>query len=150
MIPSPGIFDGSAVGKIVMSVEDLAGESAFRVLIVEDNEHISEILEFAVNRMFRKREDATRGLIVEHTDSSLQALAMMHEHQYDLIIADLNLPFMNGTELQAHKRSAAFILTSAGGLGAEREAEEAGVSYFLAKPFRAVDVERIIKKSCAL
>lgn len=137
LAPNPPSPDGTPAPTVMRD---------FRVLIVEDNPHVSQVLTFAVHRMFRSRQDIN--VTIDVTEDPLQAMAFLHENSFDLVIADLNLPMMSGTELKEHGKSAAFILTSAGGATARHEAAMAGVSFFLPKPFRAVEVESIIKRSC--
>ena len=103
------------------------------VLLVDDEPHIPMVVG-------RKLESA--GFRVVTAGDGEEGLAVAEESKPDLIITDLQMPFMNGIEFaMALRASGAFnrvpiILLSARGYIAGDEAiARAGISRVLAKPF---------------
>jgi len=102
-----------------------------RVLLVEDEEKVSRFI--------------TRGLLAEQfaVDAAFDGrsgLDLATTYSYDLIILDLMLPVMSGTEVlrrlrQANPRVPVLILTARDALGDKVENFEAGADDYLTKPF---------------
>ena len=115
---------------------DLAG---LRVLVVDDN---------ATNREVLEQMLAAWGVGVATASSGHAALALVRDRAggpeaFDLVVLDLNMPDMDGvavaramTEDPALVGVRTVLLTSSAQRGEAREAGEAGVDGFLAKPVR--------------
>jgi two-component system, OmpR family, alkaline phosphatase synthesis response regulator PhoP len=104
-----------------------------KILIVEDEEDILELLEFNLARA---------GYEVEGVDSGEKALSAIRAHQPDLILLDLMLPGVDGLEVcRAIKRDPALsgvsvIMVTARGEEADIvKGLELGADDYITKPF---------------
>ena len=103
------------------------------VLIVEDNRAMAQVLRFNFERA---------GFATEIAFDGLQAIRHLEERSFDLIITDLQMPAMDGTELCRHVREVMqltelpIILSSAKGMeiDAAHLVVEFGVSHVFYKP----------------
>jgi len=101
-----------------------------RALIVDDNRSLAE----TVGEIL-----ADEGFQVQIVASAVEALVLWREAAADLVVADLDLPDVDGARLARRLGSRAercrFILTSARPLGARAAVCEELGAEFLAKPF---------------
>lgn len=102
------------------------------ILLVEDNPVIQRMYSY----MLRKK-----GFTVVLAENGRLALQRMDETDFDLVIADLAMPEMDGLELIEHMRTneryqnlPVMMLTASGQDDDRRKAEAAGVNDFLTKP----------------
>lgn len=114
-----------------------------QVLIAEDEEPIAAALVLIV-------EDAGyTPLVAVH---GREALEMQQARRPALVITDLMMPYLDGTELiaairadaeqHAYKRPPIVLMTAAG----LRRAQEAGADALLRKPFNIEDVEAVLRR----
>jgi two-component system sensor histidine kinase/response regulator len=103
-----------------------------RVLLVEDNEINQEV---AIGQL----EDAE--LFVDLAENGAEAVRMVHENDYDVVLMDMQMPVMDGIEAtQAIRSESAFkdlpiIAMTANAMAADREkCLEAGMNDHIAKP----------------
>jgi two-component system, OmpR family, copper resistance phosphate regulon response regulator CusR len=102
-----------------------------RILIVEDEHKIADTLKLGLEENGYHAEVAYDGKI---------GFDMFKEHQYDLIVLDINLPGMNGYELCKYYRSVnshvpIIMLTSLIGLNNKIKGYDAGADDYMVKPF---------------
>jgi two-component system copper resistance phosphate regulon response regulator CusR len=102
-----------------------------RILIVEDEHKIADTLKLGLEENGYHAEVAYDGKI---------GFDMFKEHQYDLIVLDINLPGMNGYELCKYYRSVnsnvpIIMLTSLIGLNDKIRGYDAGADDYMVKPF---------------
>ena len=71
-----------------------------KILVADDDPHIGEVLKFALQRA---------GYSVEVVHNGAQALAAAQQQQFDLIILDVMMPELEGTEVCRRIRSDAAI-----------------------------------------
>ncbi len=115
-----------------------------RLLIVDD---------MAVSRQILTQLLEQLGLVdVRTAQSGDEALERLDKHPADIVIADLNMPGMDGIELLQRIRSARrghearFVLCSANDADPRiDEARIAGMDRFLAKPFSADRLIRVLE-----
>lgn len=110
-----------------------------KLLLVEDDLDLQEQIKIFLSRFFGRVDTANNGV---------EALLRYNEHHYDLILTDLTMPIMGGTELskKIHEinNSQRIIV-----LSAHSESENLieliniGIDSFLLKP---VDMERVIQQ----
>jgi CheY-like chemotaxis protein len=114
-----------------------ANLTGLRVLIVDDDDAVRD----AMYRLLK-----SNGMQVDFATDGHAALDKLSTHTYDLLLADVRMPEMNGIELtqtlrQAIKSTIKIIGVSAGALDSDRQAcLEAGMNDHLSKPFKANDL----------
>lgn len=111
-----------------------------RVLLIDDEDEILSILKETLNNM---------GLQVFEASNGAQALVLMEQHSFDLIVSDYNMPELDGLELLKKLRERnSFVpviwLTGRADQKIFREAWMWGVYDFFAKPFRLEDFEQSV------
>ncbi|HET8540528.1 MAG TPA: TIGR02266 family protein [Anaeromyxobacter sp.] len=118
---------------------------AFRVLVVEDNDHVVEMYEYALRKL--KAGAAGVDVVVEYSANGHDALLRLAEApRIDLVMADLYMPVMDGFVLvERMKADPALLETpvlviSAGGPDARSRALELGADVYLQKPVQFADI----------
>jgi excisionase family DNA binding protein len=116
-----------------------------RVLVVDDEPAIRDML---------SRTLVMADYEVETADDGLAALARMRMGGYDLLVADLNMPDMDGLALIKLARSireglAVIIVTGCSSELSAIEAVNLGVSGYLTKPFRIPEVLETARRALA-
>jgi len=121
-----------------------------RVLIVEDDAHIAELL-----RMHLRDE----GYEVEHAADGAEGLRMVEDGDWDALVLDLMLPGVDGLEICKRARAMArytpIIITSARSSEVHRILGlELGADDYLAKPFSVLElvarVRALLRRTDAL
>jgi heavy metal response regulator len=107
------------------------GTVVMRILVVEDEEKVSR---FIVRGLLAER------FAVDAAKDGNAGLQLATEYQYDLIILDLMLPGMNGTEILRRVRRnnpnvPVLVLTAQDALSSKVLNFEAGADDYLTKPF---------------
>ncbi len=118
-----------------------------KILIVEDDVLMAKTLEF------RLKKD---GFQVFHAADGREALKLITENEYDLVVSDIMLPFNSGLEilnyLKTSKRANTpiIMLSSFGAENIILEAFNLGADDYLTKPFSPIElslrVKRLLKK----
>lgn len=106
------------------------------VLIVDDEDSIRKALSILLKRNGFRAAEATNGL---------EALEMMANSPYDLVIADLNMPEMGGIDLlkrvkEDYGDTEVIILTAYGAIQSAVEAIKLGAYDYLTKPIEPKDI----------
>jgi two-component system, NtrC family, response regulator PilR len=114
----------------------------FRILIVDDNRELRQILEEYL---------ADEGY-VEGADNGKEALARHREKAYDLIITDLNMPQLTGTELikrikEENEGPEFIIITAYASVDTAIDAVKLGAFDYIVKPFRIEEVRVVVKNA---
>lgn len=113
------------------------------VLIVDDQ---------AINRLLLEQQLAYFGCCISAAGSGAEALELIRDGgRFDLILTDLNMPFMNGyalaLALRAQAVSCPIIAVTASLLAGERErGEAAGMNGYMIKPFAMDDLEKLLER----
>lgn len=125
---------------------DLADIEGLRVLIVDDSlasrHHLRRLLEeLGIER------------ITEAVDGK-EAVSILEQTMFDLVITDYNMPEMDGRELTEYIRTQSWqaevpvlMVTSEQNMGRLAAVERAGVSAICDKPFEAGSIRRLISDS---
>ncbi|MBI5640538.1 MAG: response regulator [Nitrospirae bacterium] len=114
-----------------------------RLLIVEDEDTLCESL---------KRVFMREGYEVDIASSAEDALSMLEDKSYDVIITDIMLPGMNGIELLKKCRvlnpgQLVLIMTAYDNLWTADEAIGAGAYEYITKPLSHDDIKRIVRNA---
>ncbi len=107
------------------------------ILVVDDEEKIRKILKVMLS---------LKGHKVEEADNGLQALSLIKENPYDLVIADIKMPEMDGLELLEKIKELDYpvpvvFITAYATVDSAVEAMKKGAVDYISKPF---DEERIL------
>jgi two-component system sensor histidine kinase/response regulator len=111
-----------------------------RVLVVDDEECLVDALsEFL----------SIKGYEVEAATNPRQALALVHEKTFGVVVSDLRLPGMNGVELLEHvldvdPQTVVVIMTGYASVQSAVEALKKGAYDYVVKPFSVHDLEKIV------
>ncbi|HEY3278775.1 MAG TPA: response regulator [Syntrophorhabdaceae bacterium] len=118
-------------------------EDGFRILIVDDNVELREILgEYLQGE----------GDFLEGAGNGKEALAMYGKRPYDLIITDLNMPLMSGMDLlkgiaKYGSTTECIIITGYASLDTAIEAVKLGAFDYIVKPFRMEELRVVVKNA---
>ena len=114
--------------------------AAFRVIVVEDNHLVREMLRFAVKKFHKTELGGKRGLEVLEAENGQVAWEQMRVSHFDMAIIDFFMPVMNGQQLINHIRSdeslkgMPVIVVSVGGDEVRKTVYAEGADLFLDKP----------------
>ena len=114
-----------------------------RILVIDDELDMLMLLRMII-------EDNT-DYEVETTNNPSEALKMVRENDYDVVISDLKMPGMDGLELCDEVREIdpdlpLIMITAYGSLETADEAMKKGVADFITKPFRKDAILFTIKR----
>jgi two-component system, chemotaxis family, chemotaxis protein CheY len=108
-------------------------EKQRRILLVDDSATIRQLLKFGLSRIANATCD-------EAADGQ-QALKMVDKQHYDLILADINMPVMDGLKMleelrrkPEHCAIPVVMITTEGADVDQQKAIEKGASAYLTKP----------------
>ena len=122
------------------------GIKAGRVLLVDDEPDILELLEMALLKM---------GLSVDKAVNLHTALDKLTAHRYDLCLTDMRMPDGNGLELvqyinQRNLDVPVAVITAHGNLENAVTALKAGAFDYLAKPLSLEQLRNLVKSALSL
>lgn len=109
-----------------------------RILAVDDDPDVLYFIRLALEN---------KGFSVSCAESGRDALALLGEHHYTIMLTDLNMPVIDGFELARRARRLQPELTILMGTGQiypgiHREAVSAGIREVFSKPF---DFDRLVR-----
>ena len=110
---------------------------AHRMLVVDDKANMREMLSSAFSE---------RGFIVAEASNGLDAISLINEQQYDIVITDLSMPGENGIAVLRAAREVSsdthvIIITAFGTIDTAVEAMRLGARDFITKPFKLAEME---------
>ncbi|VAX19414.1 Flagellar regulatory protein FleQ [hydrothermal vent metagenome] len=113
-----------------------------RILIVDDTPENVELLSVLIER---------NDWAYKSVNSGAEGLKIMEKEPYDLVLADLMMPHMNGLELldkikELWPGTEVVIITAFGSIPTAIEAIKKGAYTYLLRPFEPEEVELTIKK----
>jgi DNA-binding NtrC family response regulator len=116
-----------------------------RILLVEDRDSLRRLLARAL---------ADDGYEVAAAATGGEAVRLLGERPFDLVLTDLKLPDGSGLEVlaasrQSQPRVPVVVLTGYGSVGAAVEAMKLGAHDFLEKPLELPDLARLVAKAIA-
>ena len=129
----------------------------FRVLVVEDNPHVSEIFRYAFKRIVFDRLGKAVEVQVEEAGDGHVAWqriqdAAAHGVGFELVVLDLMLPVLDGTEVLARMRGddaccdvPVLVITASDGETVAK-AEAAGATAVLRKPVQFKEIREVVAR----
>lgn len=121
---------------------------SYRILLVEDNPHLLEMYEYAIQKLARSEGF---GVEVALARDGGDALARLCAESIHLVITDLYMPGLDGFELirrirsEPRTRDLPVLAISAGASEAMGRSRAAGANAFLRKPVRFLDVIETVR-----
>lgn len=117
--------------------------SSAHVLLVDDEAVAREGLATALRR---------DGLEVTTADNGEAALALLRQHDYEVLLTDVKMPGMDGLELLRRAREAwpgmeVLVVTGFATTESAVEAMRAGAFYYVSKPFRLGEVRKLVREA---
>ncbi len=118
-------------------------QNASRILVVDDEESLREILTIMLHR---------EGYRVDAAADGLQALTRLKEYGYDLVISDIKMPRLNGFELLRHIKertpeTAVIMITAFSSAEEAVEAMKQGAYDYITKPFKNEEIRLIVRNA---
>lgn len=113
----------------------------FRVLVVEDNKHVAQLITEGL-RGSSRRDFGGVSFVFRSAEDGRAAVEILRREKFDALIIDVYLPILDGPRVIHQARTELglgdlpIIAVSAGGDAARRAALDAGANIFLDKPMR--------------
>ena len=113
-----------------------------RLLVVDDEPVVCESC---------RRILAGRGFTVETSTDSRTGLRMAEQGEYDAILLDLQMPYVDGIRFlerlrEIGKNVPVVIITGQGGQGSARQIERLGASEYVPKPFTPAELSDAVRR----
>jgi PAS domain S-box-containing protein len=127
-----------------LEVAEIQNLNGISVLLVDDNE---------MNRMMASAVLMKKGVIVEEACDGLEAVEMLMQYKFDLILMDIMMPNLNGYEAteiirEKLKLSTPIIALTANAIkGDNQKCLTVGMQDYLSKPFSMNDLYAIISNN---
>ncbi|MFZ6017545.1 MAG: response regulator [Nitrospirota bacterium] len=113
------------------------------ILVVEDSPTMRQLISFAIKRI-------PDTVVIEATDG-LDALKKLSSEKIDLILADINMPVMDGLKLvsiirsnPSYKDIPVIIITTEGAEEDKKKALTIGANAYLSKPVQTQELIRLV------
>ncbi len=113
------------------------------ILVVEDSPTMRQLITFAMKRIPNTK-------VIEATDG-VDALKKLSSEKVDLILADINMPVMDGLKLvslvknnQSYKNIPVIIITTEGAKEDKERAMAIGADAYLAKPIQTQELIKLV------
>lgn len=123
-----------------------------RVLVVEDNPHVATLIRDGLTGGSRRELAGRVSFQFTTVTNGKDALAAVRAARYDVMIADIYLPILDGAQVIAavradeHLRGLPIVAVSGGGAPARAAAMAAGADFFLDKPMRLADIVATMRR----
>jgi uncharacterized protein (TIGR02266 family) len=117
-------------------------KSVFRVMLIEDNVVVRDMFRYGIQKLNRQKKLPVAQIEVEEVNNGKEAWDLLNKKTFHLLVLDLYMPVMDGTQLIEHVRNnpayktIPIIVVSAGGQDDRKHAIEAGADIFLSKPIK--------------
>ncbi len=113
-----------------------------KILVIDDEESMRNFMEIMLSK---------EGYSVETAGSGPKGLGRVRETDYDLVIADLNMPEMSGIEVlkevkKSKKDQDLIVMTAFASVDTAIEAMKQGAADYITKPFKIDEIKLTIEK----
>ncbi len=137
----------------VVETEDVQVEERFnrsgdkympaRILVIDDEDSMCSFMEIMLSK---------EGYSVASTTSGGEAVSLLRKENYDLVIADLQMPEMSGIEVLKEVKSfkneqEIIVMTAFASVETAIEAMKQGAADYITKPFKIDEIKLAIDKS---
>jgi two-component system response regulator HydG len=114
-----------------------------RILIIDDDRSMCDVLDAELKR---------RGFETTTTTNAEQALRLVGERDFDLVLTDINMHAMSGVDLcrqivESREQMPVVVMTAYGSMEAAIAAIRAGAYDFVTKPFEMDDIALTIERA---
>ncbi|MBU0731105.1 MAG: diguanylate cyclase [Proteobacteria bacterium] len=121
----------------ILANKDPLEKKNFKVLIVDDNPLIRELLEFSLNSF---------GYAYTSAEDGIEATKLLKKEPFAIVITDMIMPNMDGMQLLSHIREnypqiGVIVITGYTGSFSYTDVIKAGANDFITKPFTADELE---------
>ena len=113
------------------------------ILVVEDSPTMRQLISFAMKRISDSK-------VIEATDG-VDALKKLSSEKVDLILADINMPVMDGLKLVSlvrnnpvYKTIPIIIITTEGAREDKERAMSIGANAYLTKPIQTLELIKLV------
>jgi DNA-binding NtrC family response regulator len=114
-----------------------------RILVIDDEDSMCNFMEIMLTK---------EGYEVETSTSPFDGVSMIREREYDVVVADLNMPDMTGIDLlrevkQFKADQEMIVMTAFASVDSAIEAMKLGAADYITKPFKVDEIKIILDKS---
>ena len=114
-----------------------------KIMVVDDEPNMLKLFKKILGK---------EGFLISTAGSGAEALNLLKQESYDLIISDLLMPKVSGIDLMKevkalHPDTPFVVITAHGSIGSAVDAMKAGAFDYLTKPFRKDDILLVINKT---
>ncbi|MBI4639754.1 MAG: sigma-54-dependent Fis family transcriptional regulator [Candidatus Tectomicrobia bacterium] len=113
------------------------------ILIVDDEEHMLALLKKVLER---------QGFSVHTTSRGMEAIELLKDQTFDLLLTDLVMPEIGGMEILKEAKDLSpetfvVIMTGFGSIDSAVQAMKAGAYHYISKPFKMDEVRIVIERA---
>jgi len=119
----------------------IESDSPPRILVVEDDPFNQTIMRFLLQQW---------GFAAQISENGIVAICHLKKSQYDLVLMDIDMPFMDGYQATWHIRNEmklsipVIAVTANNEQNVRQKAFESGMNDFMVKPFEPEDLRSLI------
>lgn len=140
-------YESVAAFRRAVLAEATGSREPERILVVDDDPDWRAIIVSALAERFPET-------VIDEAGDGEAALSAFEKHPYSVVLADLEMPTIDGAKLtlllrslDASERTPIIVLTAAGGPREWQRLAAMGADAFLVKPVNADDVELVIRRT---
>jgi DNA-binding NtrC family response regulator len=117
--------------------------SAGKVLVVEDDDSLRRVTQLHLEKL---------GFTTSASPDAEQALTMLEESAYDVLLTDLHLPGMSGIDLlkrvkMEHPEMAVIVITAFATVASAVEAMKSGAYDYITKPLHHFELNELVRRA---
>lgn len=119
-----------------------------KILLVDDDEGVLKTLDMIFSLF---------GLKTDHASCGTEALALVKDHSFDLIILDVSMPGMNGIDVLRRLREKpetfqvpVIMLSGQSEPEVKRQALALGAMEYVTKPFDLFQFRQVLNRTCQI
>jgi two-component system, chemotaxis family, chemotaxis protein CheY len=117
----------------------------YSFLVVEDSPTMRQLISFSLKRI--------RGAKISEAGNGVEALKKLSENKFNLIVADINMPLMDGLKLLSIVRKdpnysmiPVIIVTTEGAEADKEKGMKLGANAYLPKPIQTSELLKTVKE----